>query len=110
MVTPIVAFVAWILFVTEEIGHTIEDPFGKGLVTDPDDVSVQNGITEVDIYDMFQRMDREGTGEINLETLQVVASQNHDMHTSLRVTSFCREHAGHRTRTRNRRGFTVGTT
>lgn len=42
LVPAITAFVAWILFVTEEIGHTIEDPFGKGLVTDPDDVAVSH--------------------------------------------------------------------
>ena len=28
----IVAFVSWVLFVTEEIGHIIEEPFGTGRV------------------------------------------------------------------------------
>ena len=31
-----VAVVSWVLFATEEIGHIIEDPFGRGLTGDPD--------------------------------------------------------------------------
>jgi len=31
-----VAIISWVLFVTEEIGHIIEDPFGRGLNDNPD--------------------------------------------------------------------------
>jgi len=31
-----VAIISWVLFATEEIGHIIEDPFGRGLSDDPD--------------------------------------------------------------------------
>ena len=40
LVPPICAFVSWVLFVTEEIGHVIEEPFGNGLSRDPDDPAV----------------------------------------------------------------------
>ena len=36
LLPPVVAVVAWVLFATEEIGHIIEDPFGRGLAPDPD--------------------------------------------------------------------------
>lgn len=35
-----VAVVSWVLFATEEIGHIIEDPFGRGLTGDPDRTSL----------------------------------------------------------------------
>jgi len=69
LVPPIVAFVAWILFVTDEIGHTIEDPFGKGLVTNPDEVG-SSYMTEANIEELFNKMDTNNNGVIGLEDLQ----------------------------------------
>eukprot|EP00960_Hanusia_phi_P061250 764788-Hanusia_phi.AAC.1 len=39
LVPFITAFVSWVLFVTDEIGHVIEEPFGNGLARDPDTIS-----------------------------------------------------------------------
>ena len=36
LIPPIVGVVSWVIFATEEIGHIIEEPFGRGLSTDPD--------------------------------------------------------------------------
>ena len=36
-----VTIIAWVVFATEEIGHIIEDPFGRGLTDDPDKPSTQ---------------------------------------------------------------------
>ena len=33
------AIISWVLFATEEIGHIIEEPFGRGLTEDPDQPS-----------------------------------------------------------------------
>ena len=38
LMPPTTAIVAWVLFATEEIGHIIEEPFGRGLADDPDSV------------------------------------------------------------------------
>ena len=35
-IPPIVAVISWVIFATEEIGHIIEEPFGRGLTEDPD--------------------------------------------------------------------------
>ena len=34
---PTVGIVSWVIFATEEIGHIIEEPFGRGLSDDPDE-------------------------------------------------------------------------
>ena len=36
LLPPTVGIISWILFATEEIGHIIEEPFGRGLADDPD--------------------------------------------------------------------------
>ncbi len=36
LIPPIVAVISWVIYATEEIGHIIEEPFGRGLVDDPD--------------------------------------------------------------------------
>ena len=36
LIPLIVGIVSWVIFATEEIGHIIEEPFGRGLSTDPD--------------------------------------------------------------------------
>eukprot|EP00908_Phaeocystis_cordata_P001212 Transcript_11300.p4 GENE.Transcript_11300~~Transcript_11300.p4 ORF type:complete len:189 (-),score=67.96 Transcript_11300:1896-2462(-) len=38
-----VAVISWVLFATEEIGHIIEDPFGRGLTDDPDQTTPNEG-------------------------------------------------------------------
>ena len=35
LVPPVVVFISWILFATEEIGLIIEEPFGRGLQPSP---------------------------------------------------------------------------
>ena len=37
------AVISWVLFATEEIGHIIEDPFGRGLTDDPDQTTPNEG-------------------------------------------------------------------
>ena len=32
----VVGVISWVIFATEEIGHIIEEPFGRGLSDDPD--------------------------------------------------------------------------
>jgi putative membrane protein len=36
LLPPTVAVISWVIFATEEIGHIIEEPFGRGLTDDPD--------------------------------------------------------------------------
>ena len=36
LLPPTVGVVSWVIFATEEIGHIIEEPFGRGLTSDPD--------------------------------------------------------------------------
>ena len=36
LLPPTVGIISWVIFATEEIGHIIEEPFGRGLSDDPD--------------------------------------------------------------------------
>lgn len=45
LLPPSVAIISWVLFVTEEIGHVIEEPFGRGLTEDPDQLPKGDAVT-----------------------------------------------------------------
>ena len=47
LLPPSVAVISWVLFATEEIGHIIEEPFGRGLTEDPDQL-LKDGATSPD--------------------------------------------------------------
>jgi len=68
LVPPICAFIAWVLFVTEEIGHVIEEPFGSGLSRDPDD-PVAVTMSDRDLKEIFDRIDSDKSGLIEAEDL-----------------------------------------
>lgn len=68
LVPGIVAFVSWVLFVTEEIGHVIEEPFGNGMVEDDaleDTPGLEDRINDVDVKKLFQSIDKDGSGSID---------------------------------------------
>lgn len=43
LLPPTVGVISWVLFATEEIGHIIEEPFGRGLAEEPDPALVPYG-------------------------------------------------------------------
>ena len=49
-----VAVVSWVLFATEEIGHIIEDPFGRGLTGDPDGTVPRGSSDDPDVSVQFE--------------------------------------------------------
>jgi len=68
LVPGIVAFVSWVLFVTEEIGHVIEEPFGNGMVEDDaleETAELESRINDVDVKRLFQSIDKDGSGRID---------------------------------------------
>jgi len=80
LIPPICAFVSWVLFVTEEIGHVIEEPFG-GVSGIKDDDAVEpvsrvgQFMTDEDVFKMFTDMDSDKSGKIEMEDLRT-ALQN----------------------------------
>jgi len=69
LVPFITAFVSWVLFVTDEIGHVIEEPFGNGLARDPDTISGKGQVTDQDIRKLFERIDVDQSGFITIEEI-----------------------------------------
>mmetsp|Transcript_40403 Transcript_40403/g.127182 ORF Transcript_40403/g.127182 Transcript_40403/m.127182 type:complete len:654 (-) Transcript_40403:18-1979(-) len=69
LVPFITAFVSWVLFVTDEIGHVIEEPFGNGLAKDPDTISGKGQVTDQDIRKLFERIDADQSGFITIEEI-----------------------------------------
>jgi hypothetical protein len=76
LVPGIVAFVSWVLFVTEEIGHVIEEPFGVGiaesdvLFSEDDEGAMSDGrINDLDIKTLFKKLDRDGSGRIDTDEI-----------------------------------------
>ena len=76
LVPGIVAFVSWVLFVTEEIGHVIEEPFGVGiaesdvLFSEDDERAMSDGrINDLDVKALFKKLDRDGSGRIDTDEI-----------------------------------------
>jgi len=61
IVPPMTLFIAWILFATEEIGHLIEEPFGRGL----QEFQPAPKLTEVKYKEVFDFFDVNKSGSID---------------------------------------------
>ena len=62
LVSPVVVFVSWILFVTEEIGLIIEEPFGPGLTAAPPPPAAAS---DEDLEAIFEYFDEDASGFID---------------------------------------------
>ena len=102
LLPPVVAVVAWVLFATEEIGHIIEDPFGRGLAPDPDNPAASDipGSSQLEVLPLG-RYCAEIAADVSMLAFSIEDRSIEEMPGAclprrLSATSFHRLHHSHR--------------